>query len=63
MLSLKTFHVFFIIVSIALAFGFGVWALRDYWQTHNTTNMALGIGSLIVGGVLIGYISKIISKI
>ena len=29
-MSLKAFHVLFITASCALAFGFGVWMLRDY---------------------------------
>ena len=29
-MSLKAFHIFFIAASIALAFGCGVWAVKNY---------------------------------
>ena len=63
MLSLKAFHVFFIVLSIGLALSFGVWAIRDYCTNQNVTNLSLGIGSLAGGAALIGYLCKVFSKI
>ena len=55
MLSLKQFHVFFITLSIALMFGFGIWAMKDY--------RALALSSVGCGGLLIVYLCKVHSKI
>ena len=50
-MSLKAFHLIFIVVSIALAFGFGVWlVLQAGWL-----NILLGIASFAVGVGLIFY--------
>ena len=50
-MSLKAFHLIFIVVSIALAFGFGVWlVLQGGWL-----NILIGVASFIVGVGLIFY--------
>jgi hypothetical protein len=46
-MSLKAFHIFFIVVSIALAVGFGVWCFRDYSRSGDGVNLALGVASFI----------------
>jgi len=50
-MSLKAFHLIFIIVSIALAFGFGVWLILQ----GGVLNILLGVGSFAVGVGLIFY--------
>jgi hypothetical protein len=50
-MSLKAFHLIFIVVSIALAFGFGVWLVLQ----GGLLNILLGVGSFIVGVALIFY--------
>ena len=40
-MSLKAFHVFFVIVSTLCALGFGAWAIGDYLRTGNTGVLAL----------------------
>ncbi len=54
-MSLKTFHIFFIVVSTWLCLGFGVWGIRDYGQTGNWVHLALGAGSLLGSGLLVWY--------
>ncbi len=54
-MSLKAFHIFFIILSTALAVGFGVWATRDFSQSGSWVHLALGVGSFIGSGVLVWY--------
>ena len=54
-MSLKAFHIFFIVVSTALALGFGVWATRDFAASGNRTNLALGVGSFVASAVLVRY--------
>lgn len=54
-MSLKAFHIVFIVLSTALALGFGVWATRDFSQSGNWVNLALGLGSFAGSVVLTGY--------
>ena len=50
-MSLKAFHLIFIIVSIALAFGFGVWLVAQ----GGLMNIMIGVISFGVGVGLIFY--------
>jgi hypothetical protein len=52
--SLKTFHIFFIVVSIALCAGVGVWATQDFGRSGSWGYLALGVGSF-VGSILLAY--------
>jgi hypothetical protein len=55
-MSLKAFHVIFITAASALAFGFGVWELKDYWSPDGRAgDLAFGLGSLVVGVGLLVY--------
>jgi hypothetical protein len=45
--SLKAFHIFFIVVSTALCLGFGIWSIQDFARTGNSVHLALGVGSFI----------------
>ncbi len=54
-MSLKAFHIFFIIVSTLLAVAFGVWALDDFGRSANRVHLALGVVSFIGSGVLVWY--------
>jgi hypothetical protein len=53
--SLKTFHIFFIVMSIALCVGVGVWATQDFAQSGNGIHLALGVGSFIGSLLLACY--------
>ena len=55
-MSLKAFHIVFIIASTLLAAGFGVWAIREYVAGQGSgVDLALGIASLLLVGGLIWY--------
>ena len=55
-MSLKLFHLIFISASIALAFGCGIWALRQYWSPAGSwLDLLGGIGALAAGIGLIFY--------
>ncbi len=54
-MSLKAFHILFIVVSIALCVGFGVWATRDFARSGSWVQLALGVGSFIASGALVWY--------
>jgi hypothetical protein len=55
-MSLKAFHVVFITASSALAFGFGVWEVKDYASANGRlADLLFGLGSFVVGVALIVY--------
>ncbi|HEY2321342.1 MAG TPA: hypothetical protein VGJ82_00635 [Thermoanaerobaculia bacterium] len=49
-MSLRIFHVVFIIASIVLSLFVAVWAVREYQATHSAGALALGI-VFVVGGI------------
>ena len=49
-MSLKAFHLVFIIASIVLAFGFGAWLLRQCFAFDGPViELAGGIASIVAG--------------
>ena len=54
-MSLKAFHIAFIVLSTALAVGLGAWAIRDFAQTGSWVHLSLGVGSFIGSVVLACY--------
>jgi len=62
-MSLKAFHVFFIAVSILLAFGFGCWEGYHYFHEGAGTDLALSVLSLAGGVALIFYFRAVLKKL
>jgi hypothetical protein len=62
-MSLKAFHVVFVIASILLAFGFGGWEIKTYSEFGQRLDLMFGIGSGISGIVLIGYFRFVLRKL
>ena len=63
-MSLKAFHLIFITAASALAFGFGVWELNDYHSPiGSTSDLVLGLGSLVVGVALLVYERYFLKKL
>jgi hypothetical protein len=54
-MSLKAFHVFFVIVSILTALGFGAWSVADYQRTGKGSVLALGIVGFAAAAALVFY--------
>ena len=55
-MSLKTFHLIFISASSALAFGCGVWGLKDFFSEGGRAwDLIFGLGSLAAGVGLVIY--------
>ena len=49
-MSLKAFHIFFVVVSVVLAFGFSIWGFVNFIQNHQWLDLvwgALGVVSAI----------------
>jgi hypothetical protein len=63
-MSLKAFHLVFITAASALAFGCGVWGLRDYWGAEGSASALLfGLGSLAAGFGLLLYERYFLKKL
>jgi hypothetical protein len=54
-MSLKAFHLVFIIASIVLAFGFGAWLLAAFFKAGGVMNLICAFGSFCAGVGLIFY--------
>ena len=63
-MSLKAFHIVFITAASALAFGFGVWMLRDYAAPEGVvSDLTYGIGGLVAGIGLLVYEGSFLKKL
>jgi len=62
-MSLRTFHIIFIVCSIVLSIGFGYWAINGYQQDHTLGLLWTGVGSFIVAIGLIIYEYQFIKKV
>lgn len=62
-MSLKAFHIFFIAVSILLAFGFAAWEIKGFAEGGNALQLAGGILSVIVAVGLILYGIRFMKKL
>ena len=54
-MSLKAFHIFFIVASTLLTLAFGVWAVDDFGRSASWLHLSLGVGSFIASGALVWY--------
>ncbi len=54
-MSLKAFHIFYIIAATTVLLGFGVWAGLDFAESGNRVHLALGVGSVIGSIGLVWY--------
>ena len=62
-MSLKSFHIVFVVMSILLAFFCGVWLLHEHASTHDATELAAGILFLLAGAGLICYGKSVLRKL
>lgn len=54
-MSLRSFHVIFIVAAMLAADLFGVWSLVEYGRSHSTAILAMGLISLAGGLGLLAY--------
>ncbi len=54
-MSLKALHIFFIVMSTALCFGFGLWSVNDFGRSGSWVHLSLGVGSFIGSILLVCY--------
>jgi hypothetical protein len=62
-MSLKAFHVIFIVCSIALAIAFGGWAINSFKEQHSYADLFAGIGSFRTAMGLVLYEVMFIKKV
>ncbi len=61
-MSLKAFHIFFIVMSALMCFGIASWRLSYYMQTGGLGPMAQASASAVAGLVLVGYGLRFLRK-
>jgi hypothetical protein len=62
-MSLRTFHLAFILISILGADLFGLWAIWRHAQGGDGSLLALGIVALLGGLGLVFYVLKLVRKL
>lgn len=63
-MSLKAFHLIFIVASILLVVGFGVWSLLNYLSPDGRTrDLVLAIASAVVAVSLLVYERYFLKKL
>ena len=62
-MSLKSFHIFFIVVAILFLLGFGIWFFMARPSPHEALNVFGGLLSFSIGGGLILYAVRIRRKL
>jgi hypothetical protein len=62
-MSLKAFHIVFIVFSILLAFGFGIWSIAQYAGAGRASDLVFGVVSLAAGVGLIFYGKYVLKKL
>jgi hypothetical protein len=62
-MSLKAFHVFFIVVATLFSLWFGYWGLRSYMHTGTTSYLLMAIGALVSVILLIWYFRWFLKKL
>ena len=61
-MSLRLFHLVFVLIAIVATDMFGGWAVWEHAQTHETSTLIIGLASFAVGFVLIGYGLWVVKK-
>lgn len=62
-MSLKAFHILFVVVSVVMSLGVGAWGTHEYLATGNSLGIGLGIASFVLGAGLVVYGFKVYKKL
>lgn len=62
-LSLRSFHAFFIVVSMALSLWVGAWGVLSYRSGGGAGSLVLAVFFLVVGFVLLLYFVRVRKKL
>jgi len=61
-MSLKAFHVFFIVIAVLLCLGFGAWCLDSDYARGRTAYTVAGYGSFVLGVLLVVFEIRFLRK-
>ena len=62
-MSLRAFHIIFVIVTVALSLWVALWGVREYTQQQSNTGLALAVIFFATAAVLIYYGKKVYRKL
>jgi hypothetical protein len=62
-MSLKTFHIFFITISVLFVLGFGVWLLGQYASEGRNILLLSALGSFLAAAGLVWYGIRFLKKL
>jgi ABC-type phosphate transport system permease subunit len=62
-MSLRAFHIVFVVVTIVLSLYVALWGLREFTQERSFTALTLGALFLLMGVGLIVYGKKVFVKL
>ena len=62
-MSLRIFHMVFIVASILLSIFVGVWGIREFATVGSVVALATGIVFFVCGAILVVYASKVFGKL
>ena len=62
-MSLRAFHIVFIIVTVVLSLYVALWGIREFAQERETSNLIIGIFSFITAIGLMVYGKKAFTKL
>lgn len=62
-MSLRVFHVVFIVASVALAFFVSVWGVREFINTRSAMGISIALCAFAGGASLVWYGSRVFRKL
>lgn len=54
-MSLKAFHIVFVLTAAAFGLGLGAWAVRDYRAAGSTASLVIAVGAFLGTAILIPF--------
>ena len=63
MLGLKSFHIFFIVVSILLSLGVGAWGVQQYLERDSGMGLGMAVVFFVTGLALLVYAVRFFGKL
>lgn len=61
-MSLKAFHIFFIVVSLIFCVGLGFWGIQSYFGIQDASDLAVGVIGFVSAGLLAVYLRYVLKK-
>lgn len=62
-MSLRAFHIVFVVVTIVLSLYVALWGIREYTQDRNGTALTLAVFFLLMAVALMIYGKKVFRKL